>query len=162
MGCRGNPWRPHFVSGQFGLKECFYAHVRASINGSAMGSCQRMGLDAVEIVLRTEELFVIEISDDEAASVRTVGDFYELICGKLSIPPLQSPSTSENLPVITHREKIFLFLSRHTPLPAPSNVSPWTPQSVWDCMVAVFVDQMALKPQEVMHYARIAQDLGVD
>jgi acyl carrier protein len=32
-----------------------------------------MGLDAVEIVLRTEELFVITIGDDEAAAVRTVG-----------------------------------------------------------------------------------------
>jgi acyl carrier protein len=32
-----------------------------------------MGLDAVEIVLRTEELFVITIEDDEAAAVRTVG-----------------------------------------------------------------------------------------
>jgi len=38
-----------------------------------------MGLDAVEIVLRTEELFVITIEDDEAAAVRTVGDFYNLI-----------------------------------------------------------------------------------
>jgi acyl carrier protein len=29
-----------------------------------------MGLDAVEIVLRTEELFAITIGDDEAAAVR--------------------------------------------------------------------------------------------
>ena len=36
-----------------------------------------MGLDAVEIVLRTEELFVITIGDDEAGEVRTVGDFYK-------------------------------------------------------------------------------------
>jgi len=35
-----------------------------------------MGLDAVEIILRSEELFVITIGDDEAAAVRTVGDFY--------------------------------------------------------------------------------------
>jgi acyl carrier protein len=121
-----------------------------------------MGLDAVEIILRTEELFVIEISDDEAATIRTVGEFYELVCTKLGIPPLRSPSTSKNLPVITHREKIFLFLSRDTPLPAPSDVLPWSPQSVWDCIVAVFVDQMALEPEEITYHARIAQDLGVD
>jgi len=121
-----------------------------------------MGLDGVEIVLRTEELFVIAINDDEAAMVRTVGDFYQLICAKLGVPPLQSPCTSENLPVITHHEKIFLFLSRDTPLPAPPDVLPWSPQSVWDCMVAVFVDQMALNPKEITCHARIAQDLGVD
>jgi hypothetical protein len=121
-----------------------------------------MGLDAVEIVLRTEELFVIEISDEEASAVRTVGDFYKLICTKLDVAPLQSPVTSEELPVITHREKIFLFLSRHTPLPAPDNVLPWSSQSVWDCLVAIFVDQMGLELKEVIYGARIAQDLGVD
>jgi hypothetical protein len=72
-----------------------------------------MGLDAVEIVLRTEELFVITIEDDEAAAVRTVGDFYNLICRKMSVTPLQSPVTSAELPMITHKEKKFLFLSTH-------------------------------------------------
>ena len=121
-----------------------------------------MGLDAVEIVLRAEDLFVIEIGDDEAATVRTVGDFYQLICGKLGVPPLRSPITSEELPVITSREKAFLFLSRRTPLPAPAEVLPWSPQSVWDCVVAVFVDQMGLELEEITYHARIAQDLGVD
>ncbi|MBB5315670.1 acyl carrier protein [Tunturibacter empetritectus] len=64
-----------------------------------------MGLDAVEIVLRTEELFVITIGDDEAAAVRTVGDFYNLICSKMNVAPLQSPVTSAELPRITHKEK---------------------------------------------------------
>jgi len=66
-----------------------------------------MGLDAVEIVLRTEELFVITIEDDEAAAVRTVGDFYNLICRKMSVTPLQSPVTSAELPTITQKEKKF-------------------------------------------------------
>jgi hypothetical protein len=119
-------------------------------------------MDSVEIVLRAEELFVIEISDEEAASVRTIGDFYRLICTKLDVSPLESPVTSPELPVITHREKTFLFLARHTPLPAPPDVLPWSPQSVWDCLVAVFVDQMALRPQKITYQARIARDLGVD
>lgn len=114
------------------------------------------------IVLRAEELFVIEIRDDEAATVRTVGEFYELICAKVSIPPLRSPVTSRILPVITHREKIFLFVSRNTPLPAPRGVLPWPPQSAWDCVVAMFVDQMGLKPEQITYHATIAQDLGVD
>lgn len=121
-----------------------------------------MGLDAVEIVLRTEELFVITFTDDEVAAVRTAGDFYRLICSKLNVTPLQSPVTSAELPKITHKEKRFLFLSMHTPLPAPPEILPWSPQTVWDALVAVFVDQQALKAEKIIPDARIAQDLGVD
>ena len=121
-----------------------------------------VGLDSVEIVLRTEELFAIEIDDDDAAKVRTVGDFYELICAKLHLSPLPAPVTSKELPVITNREKSLLFLSRRTPLPAPPEVLPWSPQTVWDCVVAIFVDQQGLKPEKIVYRARIAQDLGVD
>jgi len=53
-----------------------------------------MGMDAVEICLRTEELFALTLTDDEASAVRTVGDFYRLICSKLSLDPLPSPITS--------------------------------------------------------------------
>jgi acyl carrier protein len=121
-----------------------------------------MGLDAVEIVLRTEELFAIHIEDDEAGAVRTVREFYHLICSKLNVTPLSSPVTSAELPIITHKEKKFLFLSTHTPLPAPPEVLPWSPQSVWDALVAVFVDQQGLDREEILPDARIAQDLGVD
>ncbi len=121
-----------------------------------------MGLDAVEIILRAEELFAIEIQDEEAARIETVGQFYDLICSKLNIVPLQSPITSKELPVITHHEKIFLFLSRPTHLPAPVEVLPWSPQSVWDCVIAIFVDQQGLNVEDVAYSARIAKDLGVD
>jgi len=121
-----------------------------------------MGLDAVEIVLRTEELFVITFTDDEAAAVRTVGDFYQLICSKLHVTPLPSPVTSAELRTITHKEKTLWFLSKNTPLPAPPEVLPWSPQSVWDALVAVFVDQMCLDPEEILYHARINQDLGID
>lgn len=79
-----------------------------------------MGLDGVEIILRVEELFGIEIGDEDAAKVETVGEFYELICSKLNVTPFRSPVTSEVLPVITRREKVFLLLERHKPLPAPA------------------------------------------
>jgi hypothetical protein len=121
-----------------------------------------LGLDAVEIVLRAEELFVITIEDDEAASVHTVGDFYNLICSKLNVTTLPSPITSPELPEITHKEKTFLFLSKHTPLPAPPEVLPRSPQSVWDALVAIFVDQQGLKREDILYHARIVQDLGVD
>ena len=66
-----------------------------------------MGLDAVEIILRTEELFVN--GDDEAAAVRTVGDFYNLTCMKLDVTPLESPVTSAVLPTISQKEKKLFF-----------------------------------------------------
>jgi len=121
-----------------------------------------MGLDAVEIVLRTEELFAITIEDDEASAIRTVGDFYNLICAKLNLTPLTSPRTPDELPEITLKEKKFLFLYTHTPLPAPPDVLPWSPQTVWNALVAIFVDQQGLKPAKILYTARIADDLGVD
>jgi len=49
-----------------------------------------MGLDAVEIILHTEELLAMEIQDEEAARVETVGQFYDLICSNLNIVPLSA------------------------------------------------------------------------
>lgn len=121
-----------------------------------------MGLDAVEIVLRAEELFVITIEDEEAAAVRTVGDFYNLVCAKVKVTPFQSPVASVELPTITEKEKTLLFLYRHKPLPAPPEVLPWSPQSVWDCLVALLVDQQGLKQEEIFYDARFVEDLGVD
>jgi hypothetical protein len=76
--------------------------------------------------------------------------------------PLQSPVTSTQLPEITEKEKKFLFLQSHTPLPAPPEFLPWSPQSVWDCIVAVLVDQQGLAPEKILYQARIVQDLGID
>jgi acyl carrier protein len=38
-----------------------------------------MGLDTVEIVLRTEETFNIDLPDEECSKVITVGDLYRLV-----------------------------------------------------------------------------------
>jgi len=46
-----------------------------------------MGLDAVEILLRTEDEFSIAISDEEAASVTTVGGLYRIVLAKLDVKP---------------------------------------------------------------------------
>ena len=85
-----------------------------------------------------------------------------MICSKLNVAPLPSPVTSAQLPTITLKEKKILFLYKHTPLPAPPEVLPWSPQSVWDVLVAIFVDQQGLKPEDILYHSRIAQDLGVD
>lgn len=42
-----------------------------------------MGLDTVEIVLRSEEVFAIDLPDRECALIVTVGDLYRLILDKL-------------------------------------------------------------------------------
>ena len=42
-----------------------------------------MGLDSVELVIETEAHFQIEISDDEAEAVQTVGQLRDLVCRKL-------------------------------------------------------------------------------
>lgn len=46
-----------------------------------------MGLDAVELVMRTEDEFGITLTDDEAGSIRTVGDFYQIVLSKLDASP---------------------------------------------------------------------------
>lgn len=46
-----------------------------------------MGLDTVEIVMRIEEDFSIDLPDVELASVQTVGDLYELVVKKLDTKP---------------------------------------------------------------------------
>jgi hypothetical protein len=121
-----------------------------------------MGLDIVEIVLRTEEFFGITIGNDEAAVVRTVGEFYKLICAKLDVHPFQSPVTSTKLPEVTEKEETLLFLYKYTSLPAPPEVLPWSPQSVWDSLVALLADQQGLDLKEVLYHARFVEDLGVD
>ena len=121
-----------------------------------------MGLDAIEIVLRTEELYAITITDDEAPQVATVGDFYALICRKLDLTPLASPQTPDTLPEISRRTKAFLFGHTLTPLPPPASVLPWTSQTVWNTLVAIFVDMQGLKPHEIVPFARINKDLGID
>ena len=44
-----------------------------------------MGMNAVEIVLRTEGLYAITIPDEEASAIRP-------ICSNLNLVPLPSPS----------------------------------------------------------------------
>jgi hypothetical protein len=121
-----------------------------------------MGLDSVEIVLRTEAFFSIAISDDQAAQVRTVGDFYNLICRLLGIPPNENPVTPDDLPVITEWKKSGLFFRRAVHLLPPAEVTSWSPETVWSCLVAILVDQQGLKPDRVRVGSRLVEDLGID
>jgi acyl carrier protein len=45
-----------------------------------------MGLDTVELVLRCEEEFHIQLEDWKLGQMRTAGDLFELICEQLQLP----------------------------------------------------------------------------
>lgn len=53
-----------------------------------------MGLDTVEIVLRVEETFGIDLPDVELASVRTVSDLQEITSSCVTAHPKQNGGTS--------------------------------------------------------------------
>lgn len=55
-------------------------------DGLTVRESEGMGLDGVEIILRAEELFGIEINDEEAGTIEMVGQVYELICSTLISP----------------------------------------------------------------------------
>ncbi|WP_263357163.1 phosphopantetheine-binding protein [Acidicapsa ligni] len=46
-----------------------------------------MGLDSVELVMRIEEEFGIDLPDAELSSIRTVGDLYRLVMTKMQTGP---------------------------------------------------------------------------
>lgn len=53
-----------------------------------------MGLDGVELIMAVEESFGIQIANNEAATLMTVGDLYKLIAAKLPNPDLKTCLTS--------------------------------------------------------------------
>ena len=55
-----------------------------------------MGLDTVELVLRTEEVFGISLPDEECEQIVTVGDLYRLVLTKLNLPYIPSREIETN------------------------------------------------------------------
>ncbi len=53
-----------------------------------------MGLDGVELILAVEESFGIQIANEEAATLFTVGDLYKFIAKKVPAPDLKTCMTS--------------------------------------------------------------------
>lgn len=80
------------------------------------GTILPMGLDAVEIVPRCEELFSITLADDETAAVRTVDDLYRLICTERNPTP-RPPSPPLNSFTSPTRKRS--FSSSHVPNHSP-------------------------------------------
>ena len=81
-----------------------------------------MGLDAVELILRTEDEFGITIADDEAETASTVGRLYEIILSKLDLTPRvphqQSFLPHPSRPRPNPRSSPPLHSPRHSSFPA--------------------------------------------
>ena len=97
-----------------------------------------MGLDTVELLMAVEETFQISFSNEEAAKICTVGDFYDGILKKLEAPSSNNPLS--NIPQKKH----------------------WNKDEVWEGLRSVIVHQLGVKPEEVIKEARIVRDLGAD
>ena len=110
-----------------------------------------MGMDTVEIVIRTEEVFSIDLPDDECWRISTVGDFYRLVLSKITLADLPSP-TPQNI-LLTGRSRL------EDQFPA---LSPWTPEDAWATLVAIIQDQLQVSKDEVTEHAKFLDDLGCD
>ena len=106
-----------------------------------------MGLDVVEIVLRCEDSFGVELEDRRLEQTRTVGGLLELICEKLNLP-----SGSE-----APRPVVRAFIPR---VVAPKE--GWTRDTVWSKLVQICTDQLQIADDEVSYGARFIEDLGAD
>ena len=107
-----------------------------------------MGLDTVELVLRTEEVFLIDLPDDECARITNVGDLYCAVLKKLELPYL-SAAEAEALPYRVYLSRTFI-------------VQPWTTPDVWANLKAIIVDQLQIDPSEVRESATFREDLGCE
>jgi acyl carrier protein len=109
-----------------------------------------MGLDFVELILRTEEVFSIDLPDEDCELIRTVGDLYKLILEKMDLPYVPS-SEIEVQP-----------LGRARPLNRALQLSPWTAPDVWLTLKQVIHDQLGIKPSRILESATFLDDLGCD
>jgi acyl carrier protein len=113
-----------------------------------------LGLDAVEIILRTEEVFVVDLPDSECSKVSTVGDLYRLVLEKLNLPYL-SPNEIENPDGATrpgYNRSRLQFAS----------LKPWDTPDVWVTLKAIIQDQLQVPDDDISESARFVQDLGCE
>jgi acyl carrier protein len=118
--------------------------------GPEVQNTKSMGLDTVEIVLRTEETFNINLPDDECSQVVTVGDLYRLVLGKIELPytradEIEAAGQGRN--------------RSHLTMPS---LSSWSPPDVWLTLKGIIVDQLKANEEDVTEEATFLRDLGCD
>jgi acyl carrier protein len=104
-----------------------------------------MGLDVVELVIRCEEEFGVELDSHLLESTRTVGELFEIICAQLN---LSDPDTLQPI--------------NRPSVPRPIAVADgWTRDAVWAELVRLIADQFQVAPDRITYTASFL-DLGAD
>lgn len=115
-----------------------------------------MGLDAVEIILRTEDEFSITISDDEAAASVTVGDLFRVILAKLDVSP---GCLSSKAFYLTRRALVdVLGVPRHTIRPS-TRLSPLLPDESRQKQWLQIRERLGLEMPELRVPGDLKQDI---
>ncbi len=94
-----------------------------------------MGLDIVELIVTVEDVFQMNIADEEANSVSTVGDLHNLVLSKLG----DSKSGLSNLDEVGDSKK----------------------EDVWETLCRVIITQTHVDRERITPDARILDDLGI-
>jgi acyl carrier protein len=110
-----------------------------------------MGLDTVEIILRTEEVFAIDLPDEECGQVVTVGDLFRLVLNKLNLPYTSVDAMHSGDPHGRSRANDTY----------PSLI-PWTASDVWPTIQAIIEDQLQVDREEITESATFIDDLHCD
>jgi acyl carrier protein len=113
-----------------------------------------MSLDLVELVVRTEEVFSIDLPNSECEQVQTVGDLYRLVLIKLNLAYLPADEIESQL-------QAGRFIKDRSRLGMQSG-HLWTSGEVWVTLKATIKDQLQVDPDEVRESASFQYDLGCD
>jgi acyl carrier protein len=108
-----------------------------------------MGLDFVELVMRMDEVFSVELPDKECELIRTVGDLYRLVLSNLKLPYVPS-SDIEAHSLGTARSWKTMQLSA------------WTTPDVWLTLRAVIQEELGVKLSAIKESATFLDDLRCD
>jgi acyl carrier protein len=109
-----------------------------------------MGMDTVEIVIRTEETFNVDLPDDECGRIVTVGDLYRLILNKLELPYVQANEIEAGT------------AGRNRSNLRSGGAFLWSTPDVWRTLKVIIVDQLQIEEDDVQEEAAFMRDLGCD
>jgi acyl carrier protein len=108
-----------------------------------------VGLDFVERVMRTEEVFSVELPDEECQLILTVGDLYRLVVDKLELPYVPSSEIELHSVGMARSSKSM-------------QLSAWTSPDVWLTVKGVVREELGIEPSSIRESAKFVDDLRCD